>query len=144
MTKKEIKINDTFGFLLVIGKKNKRSFICKCQACGKIKTIYASQLLSGHIISCGCQMQKHYKVLERFKDSAYKKRLQTTKPNKNNKTGVRGVCWDKRRKKYIAYAEYNGKNKFLGRYNILEDAKKARELACIERNSIIDREVEHE
>ncbi|WP_236523018.1 HNH endonuclease, partial [Escherichia coli] len=42
---------------------------------------------------------------------------------KNNTSGVKGVYWDKRNKKWMAYGTINGKMKNLGRYSSIEDAK---------------------
>lgn len=47
--------------------------------------------------------------------------------DKKNVTGITGVSWDSQRKKYVAGIAVNGKTVFLGRFDLLEDAKKARE-----------------
>lgn len=41
---------------------------------------------------------------------------------KNNKTGYKGVSWDKARKKYLAYIEINGESIWLGRFETAEVA----------------------
>lgn len=44
---------------------------------------------------------------------------------KNNKSsGIRGVSWDKRRQKWVAYIGIKGKLKFLGYYENIQDAEK--------------------
>jgi hypothetical protein len=62
------------------------------------------------------------------------------KIGKNNKSGVKGVYWDKQKKKWRATIGYNYKHIYLGYYENLEEAKniynkKAKELyknfACI-------------
>ncbi len=45
-------------------------------------------------------------------------------------TGIMGVCWDEDRKKWRSQVKHSGKNKFLGRFDKIEDAKQAREEAC--------------
>lgn len=50
--------NQTFGRLTVFeraknNKSNKTKWKCRC-SCGKITTVFASHLKSGHTISCGC------------------------------------------------------------------------------------------
>lgn len=51
------------------------------------------------------------------------------KKRKNNKTGITGVCWDKKRKKWFAQIKINYHNKFLGYFKELSDAVKARKQA---------------
>jgi hypothetical protein len=46
---------------------------------------------------------------------------------KHNTSGIKGVCYDKRNSKWMAYIVVNGKFKNLGRYANLEDAGKAYE-----------------
>jgi hypothetical protein len=51
---------------------------------------------------------------------------QFNKPTpKNNQTGVKGVHFSKRDKKYVAGVQVNGKFRSAGRYNDLESAKQA-------------------
>lgn len=50
----------------------------------------------------------------------------------NNKTGFKGVCWDKSRSKYIASIQANGKQKNLGRFDSPIDAAKAYNKAAVE------------
>lgn len=47
----------------------------------------------------------------------------------NNKTGVKGVYYDKKMKKYVASIKVKYKNIYIGRYNTLEEAKIEREKA---------------
>lgn len=42
---------------------------------------------------------------------------------KNNSSGIKGVYWDKNRKKWEAYCQYQRKKKTLGRYNTKEEAE---------------------
>ena len=49
--------------------------------------------------------------------------------NKNNKTGVKGVSWDKKAKNWRAQIQYNGTKKHLGLYETKEDAIAARIVA---------------
>ena len=44
---------------------------------------------------------------------------------KDNKSGIKGVCWDKRCKKWRTQVRVNGKVKSLGRFTDIEEAKKA-------------------
>lgn len=49
----------------------------------------------------------------------------------NNKTGVNGVYYDKKRKKYVSRIKVNYKNVYLGRFDTLEEAKIERKRAEI-------------
>lgn len=48
--------------------------------------------------------------------------------NKLNKSGVKGVSWCNTYKIWRAYIRLNGKNKYIGRFNSLNDAKEFMEL----------------
>lgn len=49
----------------------------------------------------------------------------------NNKTGVKGVSYDKQRGQYAVYITKNRKRKFCGRYNDLKEASEAYENAAL-------------
>ena len=49
----------------------------------------------------------------------------------NNKTGIIGVYYSKKRKKYVATIKVNYKSIYLGRFNTLEEAKEKRKSAEI-------------
>lgn len=44
---------------------------------------------------------------------------------RDNKLGIKGVCFDKSKGKYLAQATHDKKHYFLGRYETAEDASKA-------------------
>lgn len=50
---------------------------------------------------------------------------------KNNTSGFKGVSWCKRDKEWIARINIYGKNRFLGRFDSIEDAAKAYEEAAL-------------
>lgn len=50
--------------------------------------------------------------------------------SKNNKSGHKGVYWSKDRNKWTVQVSYNCKVKYIGRYEKLEDAIKARKEAA--------------
>lgn len=52
--------------------------------------------------------------------------------HKNNKSGVKGVSWMKRNKKWIAYVSLNKKIHYLGLFLNIDDAKEAVRLKRIE------------
>jgi len=57
-------------------------------------------------------------------DQSKNKRIQ-----KNNKTGVNGVCWHPQTKKYQASIRVNGEQKYIGLFVSLKQAAKARKQA---------------
>ena len=49
------------------------------------------------------------------------------KTNKRNKSGIRGVCWDASRNKWMAHIMFNGKSRTLGRFDSLDEARFVRQ-----------------
>lgn len=49
--------------------------------------------------------------------------------SKNNSSGVVGVCWDKRKQKWLARIYANSKPQFIGYFTQLSDAASARKVA---------------
>jgi hypothetical protein len=43
----------------------------------------------------------------------------------NNKSGIRGVCWKKDNKKWLAHFQINGVKKHIGLFTNIEDAEQA-------------------
>jgi hypothetical protein len=56
--------------------------------------------------------------------------MNTTKPVTNT-SGVKGVYWNKEKCKWQAQIKVNGKNRYLGRFSCIEDAKKVHREAAI-------------
>ena len=50
-------------------------------------------------------------------------------PHKNNKLGIKGVHWNKKRRKFVAQIRFNGKKLNLGCFNVLGDADSAYRMA---------------
>jgi hypothetical protein len=44
-----------------------------------------------------------------------------------NKSGVKGVCWDASRNKWMAHITINGKSRTLGRFDSLDEARFVRQ-----------------
>ena len=54
-----------------------------------------------------------------------------SKIGKNNKSGVKGVCWHKKNNNWRTFINVDGKQKHLGSFKNVEDAKKVVEAARI-------------
>lgn len=130
-----------FGRLTVIEAVQDRygngSVIYQCECdCGKKVFVPSKHLKGGCVKSCGCLASET--ASERIfklglpQATCYKGTKVCCLNNtifKNNTTGVRGVYFDKQKKKYIARLNIQGKQHLLGAYEKLEDAKRAREQA---------------
>lgn len=123
-----------FGRLTVVrcvGTRGGR-WLCKCD-CGNVVEMWSAYLLSGSTKSCGCVNREKLKTAEMVnshKKEAYAGRIKSNKAHKNNLTsGIKGVCWDKSRQRWIASICIDRKQKILGRFEDLEEAVRARKLA---------------
>lgn len=123
--------------LYVVGKKDK-TYVWHCVCtCGKEFNTTAEVFRK--IKSCGCAQdlarKEHAKgILKEKRDNAKCDGTNIYSINnktlfKNNTSGVRGVVWDKSRKKWMAQITFKGKNHYLGRYNKKEEAIEARKKA---------------
>lgn len=91
------------------------------------------------IKSCGCAQDRarkqHYNIILKdirenaMQDGTNIYSIRNKKMLKNNTSGIRGVTWDKARKKWRAQIEFKGKAYNLGRYDRKEDAEKVRKIA---------------
>jgi len=130
---KEI-IGKKYGKLTILKKSEKRSsnksYLYKCQCeCGKIVYVRLPHLKDGNIKSCGCLFNENSKILNTrsiFFEGTNIDRLKSKKISKNNTSGVKGVSYIKRRKKWQASLMIQGKTIHLGYFNRIEDAIRAR------------------
>lgn len=114
-------------------------YLCRCD-CGKEIEVLGSQLLAGYYKSCGCKRKEGYKDFDKIQhlgtEKLQSKRVDgtslysmTMKKPITNTSGVKGVSYVKRLKKYRAYINLGGKQEYLGVYESLEEAEKARKEA---------------
>lgn len=110
---------------------------CECK-CGNICYVSSGDLLRGRVGSCGCFGREnsvyHGKIngkniVEKYVVDGTNINNLTAKISKANTSGIKGVSWDKARKKWYAQIEFKGKNYSLGRYDKKEDAAKIRKIA---------------
>jgi hypothetical protein len=130
----------TFGRLTVMEKTDMRdgnSIVWKCQcSCGKTAFVNSYNLRKGYTRSCGClrveKALENVPVLQGARpliDGTDARMLGEMELRSDNKTGIRGVSWDRDRQCYRATITFKGKGYYLGRFHDLDEAKKIRRLA---------------
>ncbi|MCO7127838.1 AP2 domain-containing protein [Sporolactobacillus shoreicorticis] len=127
-----------FGRLTVISETNKLDkngrliWHCRC-ACGTELDVIGHDLTTGNTTSCGCKAQEHRNKINDFKEAhRVENVLVPTLKRKirvDNKTGVKGVYFNKRQQRYVARIQIKNKNIYLGTFSKLEDAATARKAA---------------
>lgn len=126
-----------FGHLKVLRlakKEGKRTFYeCLCD-CGETIIVNRDSLVRGATISCGHIQKMRSKentdiVKQYYVNNTNVYAAKGTKKPRNNTSGVKGVCKNKAKNKYSAYITFQKKRYFLGYYDKIEDAAKARKTA---------------
>lgn len=103
----------------------KARWACVCKTCGNSFIADAHNLK--RYKSCGCLPKganKEYLDSIRNPKSKWDDNLYKT-----NTTGVRGVSWNEKQKKFIASIGAKGKKIYLGSFETIEEAKEARKSA---------------
>ncbi len=127
-------IGKRFGKLTVLNysgfktmwNQNRHMWLCQCD-CGNTKEIDTYGLTSGKNVSCGCySTERLQKNVVRGANLSY---LTKDSVGKANKSGVKGVTWDKNRNKWMAHIMISRKRKMIGRFDTLEEAIEARKKA---------------
>lgn len=120
-------IGKRFGRVVVLeyaGKENDRHmWRCRCD-CGREFTANQSNLQDGQTTSCGCKQKERTGL--HFAEGTFVEGIQSQTISRANTSGVRGVYFNKRRGKWVAQIMFKGKCYYLGGYDKLEDAAKAR------------------
>lgn len=121
-----------FGRLTVIGyvpggKGKTPLWHCRCD-CGNEIYTRSTSLQSGKSNSCGCyQAELASQMCRPFEGTSISKI--NSKLAKNNKTGVKGVFFSTRKQKYIAVIELRRVKHYLGMFDDINDAIRARKEA---------------
>ena len=108
-------------------------WLCRCD-CGREVVYSRKDLLSGKITSCGCLLREESRktVAEKVGQvdgTTLSAISPDRKPNKNNKSGVKGVYYSKTEKCWIAKIGVKRKTITIGRFCSREDAAEARKKA---------------
>lgn len=125
--------------------RSNRVFLRVQKSCLKVD---AAHLKNGSVKSCGCLAKengKKYATKNLHNEATQKKATEkfleknmidgvlvpsiTRKIASNNTSGVKGVCFVKSRKKWLASISIEGKQIQLGRFDKFEDAVEARKKA---------------
>lgn len=104
-------------------KRGQKLWLCECSCGGTIKAT-TSNLRRGAIVSCG-----HIKRTQASDIADYGTNpasIASSRISPRNKSGVKGVWYDKTRKKWTAEIMFQRKKYWLGRFDEKEDAVKAR------------------
>jgi hypothetical protein len=106
---------------------------CKCHLCGKIVELRGDYVRQ--YTSCGCKakssgvanVRQHHAEVNEIKTNAGI--LLREEPNKNNNTGIRGVCYFKKTGQYCAYIRYHGYSYILKRSKDIDECIASRKEA---------------
>lgn len=119
-------VGKRFGDLTVVSYAGKKTgchvWHCRC-VCGNETDVRQSNLQIGHTTSCGCRCGVGNMPAEYGTKVCQIRKM--TIPS-NNRSGVRGVYWDKRTKKWLAQITFQGKKMHIGSYYTIEEAAAAR------------------
>ena len=120
-------IGKRFGNLTVVSYDGrdggKHYWRCLCD-CGKETRSCQSNLQSGHTRSCGCKVDPVN--TRHFVEGTCLESIKSKKVFANNTSGVRGVYRNKRTGRWSAQITFQGRTRYLGSFEELEDAVRAR------------------
>ena len=122
-----------FGWLTVTEYAGKsegmHQWKCRC-ICGQDVIVGQTRLQSGKTKSCGCLRAVVYKDNLGLREGTSVTKLKAIKSGrllKSNTSGYNGVYFDKKRRLWIAQITFQGRTRYLGSFDRLPDAVKARQ-----------------
>ena len=127
---KDLSGTETANFKIIdrAYSKNQRVWWnCICKHCGQ--SVILNNNLISHQTSCGCRRGASKDYMDFIRDPDSRK---STKPTVRSSTGVRGVYFNKRKKRYQVFINVDKKPKYLGSTSSLEEAAKMRHEAEVE------------
>ena len=128
---KDLTNTETDSFKVIdraYSQKGRVYWNCICKHCGNHIELQSNQI--DRYSSCGCKHNRSTK--ERMAEIRDPESLKTNKPTAKSTTGVRGVYYNKRKKRYVAYINVDKKSKYLGSSVDLKEAADIRRKAEIE------------
>lgn len=136
-----------FGRLVAIKSTGEKTggyylWLCECD-CGNDAIVRLTNLTQGRTSSCGClqiELSKlrgkssikktHQSNIENDnKEHTRLSLISKKRANKNNGSGIKGVCWDKNRKMWKAHLYFKGERVLSERFSNKQDAIDARKEA---------------
>lgn len=134
-------IGQKFGRWTILGKFRKDGiyyFECRCD-CGTVRNVRANSIRSGRSKSCGCLLRERAELQisvnnkKQIDNNAQFNTcfqiIEREKPHKNNKSGHKGVYWEKTKGVWRSVIYVHKKCIYLGSFHDIKDAIKAREVA---------------
>ena len=123
-------VGKQFGNLTVAAYDGRRGgkhyWRCLCK-CGKEAIVCQSNLKSSHTRSCGCLSDP--RNTRHFVEGTCIESIRSRKVSASNKSGIRGVCFNRRSGRWIAQITFQGHTRYLGSFESLEEAAQARKKA---------------
>lgn len=128
-------IGRRFGKLTVVertDKKTGKAFLYRCRCdCGGERMATSAELKKGAATSCGCAVMESVKLAQHALDKTRVDdtqliKLSSATISKNNKSGVRGVCWVARKQKWRAYIQIKKTRINLGDFDTVKQAADVR------------------
>ncbi len=126
-------LGQRFGALVVTGYAGKRGgkhlWHCRCD-CGGEAVVSQGNLRNGHTKSCGCLQREIHKQNLKLIDGTSVAMIENRmkKPIKSNTSGVSGVYFNRRSEAWCAQITFKGTTYFLGKYDDIQDAIRARKV----------------
>lgn len=123
---------EVFGRLKVLEPTAERTadrsirWRCRC-SCGREITVPANLLTQGRCQSCGCLREEHLQETNGYIDGTCLKNVLSDTVRRDNTSGYPGVY--RKRDRWAARIQYKKKIYYLGAYNELDDAIRARKEA---------------
>lgn len=121
-----------FGKLTVLAPAHNvgsyTAWLCRCE-CGRQAVVATRRLRDGRTKSCGC-LKEENGLHPAYIDGTSPEMLAAAKiARSNNTSGVPGVDWMEKKQRWRASICFKGRRRYLGSFENLEDAVKARKRA---------------